>query len=68
VKDATVEQIAEVEGFGPKQAAAVFEFFHRPEPDEAAPGAAAPAEPPPGGEAVSEAEIDAALVDEADAG
>jgi excinuclease ABC subunit C len=31
VKDASVEAIAEVEGFGPKQARVIYEFFHRPE-------------------------------------
>src|SRR5512139_3397548 len=42
VKDASVEEISEVEGFGPRQAAAVFEFFHRPEAaGEALGGAAA---------------------------
>jgi excinuclease ABC subunit C len=31
VKEATAEQIAAVEGFGPRQARAVFEFLHPPE-------------------------------------
>jgi excinuclease ABC subunit C len=69
VKDATVEQIADVEGFGPKQAQAVHEFFHRAAPaagavDETA-DAAEPidrAEP----EAVTESQIDAALAEEAE--
>lgn len=59
VKEATVAEISEVEGFGPKQAAAVFDFFHRPAAAGAAPEGAIPA-----GEAVSEAELDAALADE----
>ncbi|HEX9049584.1 MAG TPA: excinuclease ABC subunit UvrC [Anaeromyxobacter sp.] len=69
VKDASLEELARVEGFGPKQAAAVFEFFHRPEPaaETEAPAEAAP-DAVPAGEAVSEAEIDAALVDEVDPG
>jgi hypothetical protein len=49
-----------VEGFGPKQAQAVWEFFHRPE--AAGPPAAADAA------AVTEAEIDAALAEEERAG
>ncbi|HET8541574.1 MAG TPA: excinuclease ABC subunit UvrC [Anaeromyxobacter sp.] len=76
VKDATVEQLAEVEGFGPKQAATVFEFFHRPEaqPDvekETPAGDASGDALPAGvaaGEAVSEAEIDAALAEDSDGG
>jgi excinuclease ABC subunit C len=65
VRDAALEEIAEVDGFGPKQAAAVFAFFHRPEPAgaalaEAAAGDASP-EPP-----VSEADIDAALAEDAE--
>jgi excinuclease ABC subunit C len=31
VREASVEEIAAAEGFGPKQARAVFEFFHRPD-------------------------------------
>jgi excinuclease ABC subunit C len=73
VREAPVEAIAEVEGFGPKQARAVWDFFHGgaaalpvpgtsgPEPagtPAGEPGEAAPA-------AVSEADIDAALADEA---
>ena len=62
IKQATVAEIAEAEGFGPKQAQAVFEFFHRPE--EAAAGT--PSENAlPAGEPVSEADIDAALEAEA---
>jgi excinuclease ABC subunit C len=74
VKDASVEQIAEVDGFGPKQAAAVHEFFHR------VPAAGAPPEEPDGAigdegalatdapqalAGVTESAIDAALADEA---
>jgi excinuclease ABC subunit C len=66
VKEASLEELSAVEGFGPKQAAAVFEFFHAPgvEAPAAPAAAAAPdaAEPP---EAVTEAAIDAALADEA---
>jgi excinuclease ABC subunit C len=68
VKEANVEELAAVEGFGPKQARTVFEFFHREAPvttpaDDAVAG-------PPGateqdGAAPSEAEIDAALAEEA---
>ncbi|HET9554031.1 MAG TPA: excinuclease ABC subunit UvrC [Anaeromyxobacteraceae bacterium] len=57
VKEATAEEVAAVEGFGPKQARAVFEFFH---PPEGAP-------PAPDGEAPTEADIDAALAEEGDA-
>jgi excinuclease ABC subunit C len=76
VREASPEEIAQVDGFGPKQARAVFEFFHRPEPAEAL------LEPPAGGTdaggeagaadgaggAVSEADIDAALADETGGG
>src|SRR6266540_2158422 len=65
VKDATPEQIAEVEGFGPKQAQGVWEFFHREAP---AAGAEAPppeAEPVPP-EGVTESLIDATLAGEAE--
>jgi excinuclease ABC subunit C len=76
VKEATVEQIAEVDGFGPKQAEAVFDFFHRPDApavDEAGPGdpgsapapEGAPAEPGDVGD-VTESDIDAALAAEGD--
>jgi excinuclease ABC subunit C len=67
VKEASVEEIAAVEGFGPRQAGAVHAFFHRAEPLEGVPEAAA-ADALPAGEAVSEAEIDAALAEDADAG
>jgi excinuclease ABC subunit C len=76
VKEATVEQLEEVEGFGPRQARAVWEFFHAPgaadaevalapepegvEAERAAPEGIAPASLP-----VTEEEIDAALADEA---
>jgi len=62
IKEATVEELLAVEGFGPKQAALVFDFFHRAD----APAAEAP-EAEPGPEAVeasTEAEIDAALAEE----
>jgi excinuclease ABC subunit C len=69
VKDATVEQIAEVDGFGTRQAQAVHEFFLRErgaaDGAVAAPGAE---REPEAGEpgAVSESQIDAALADEAE--
>ncbi len=53
VKEATAEEIAAVEGFGPAQAAAVHAFFHGP-------GAEAPSPE----DAVDEARIDAALAEE----
>ena len=76
VKEATVEQIAEVDGFGPRQAQAVFDFFHRPDApavDEVGPGdpgstpapEGAPAEPGDVGD-VTESDIDAALAAEGD--
>ena len=59
VKEASLEELAAVEGFGPRAAKAVWDFFHPPE------GAPAPAVPDDAGP--SEAEIDAALAsDEAD--
>jgi excinuclease ABC subunit C len=61
VRDATLEELRGVEGFGEKQAAAVHGFFHPPE------GAPAPAEAAEAGEAPTEAEIDAALAEEGDA-
>jgi excinuclease ABC subunit C len=79
VKEATADDIAQVDGFGPKQARAVFEFFRRPEvaaeaeaeesacPPEARAGAGAvlPGEADAGaGAAALEADIDAALADE----
>jgi len=95
VREASAEEIAQVDGFGPRAARAVFEFFHGPdapalareedaeeaaagERDEA-PGAQAPlpasaalaeagAALPPAAEAVTEAEIDAALAEEAGGG
>ncbi|WP_242339413.1 MULTISPECIES: excinuclease ABC subunit UvrC [Anaeromyxobacter] len=80
VKEATLAEIGEVDGFGPKQARAVHEFFHAavgsdaaaPEGPEVAgplagaPPAAVPAGPP--AEGVTEADIDAALAAEAEAG
>ncbi len=59
VREASLEEIAQVDGFGPRQARAVFEFFHRPDPAEAEPDGEAAA-----AGAVSEAEIDAALAQE----
>jgi excinuclease ABC subunit C len=56
VREATLEELAAVEGFGEKQARAVFDFFNPPA------GA-----PPPGGTepgTPTEAEIDAALAEE----
>jgi excinuclease ABC subunit C len=55
VREATLEELAAVDGFGPRQAQAVFEFF-RPA------SGAAPAEG--AGEVPTEAEIDAALAEE----
>jgi excinuclease ABC subunit C len=73
VKDATIEQIAEVDGFGPTQARAVREFFHRePALADAAPDAAPPAHDelaagdPQDAGVVSESQIDAALAAEAE--
>jgi excinuclease ABC subunit C len=62
VKEASLEELAAVEGFGPRAVKAVWDFFHPPE------GAPAPAVPDEAGP--SEADIDAALAaDEApDAG
>ena len=73
VKDATLEEISNVEGFGPKAAKAVWDFFH---PSEGAPAPAAvveetgepdrPGEPGrPSSDDVSEADIDKALAEEA---
>jgi len=56
VKEATVEELAAVEGFGEKQARAVWEFFHAP--------AAAPQSPPSPASPASEDEIDRALREE----
>ncbi|HSB18660.1 MAG TPA: excinuclease ABC subunit UvrC [Anaeromyxobacteraceae bacterium] len=53
IREASVEEIAAVEGFGPRQARAVHEFFHGP---------GAPAGDPEG--VLSEAEIDRALAEE----
>ncbi len=80
VRDATPEELAQVEGFGPRQAAAVHAFFHRPDvplDDAAAPvgdaaSAGAPGAAGEAGEAgeaeliaaASEAEIDAALAED----
>jgi excinuclease ABC subunit C len=72
VKEATLDAIAEVEGFGPKQASAVFEFFHRAgAPAETGEGIEATGDLPDGGGAAevagvaaTEDEIDAALADD----
>ncbi len=56
VREASLEELRAVEGFGDKQAGAVFEFFHPPE------GTPAPADAV--AEAPTEAEIDAALAEE----
>jgi excinuclease ABC subunit C len=56
VREATLEELGAVEGFGDRQARAVFEFFHPPG------GTPAPADAVT--EAPTEAEIDAALADE----
>jgi excinuclease ABC subunit C len=82
VKEASLEELSRVEGFGPKAAKAVWDFFHGADGDGAreaavaaepagvaeAAGAALPsAEPTPeeAGAPVTEAEIDAALAEEA---
>jgi excinuclease ABC subunit C len=67
VREASLDEVTQVDGFGPKQARAVFEFFHRPEPVEAEPAAATLAEGL-AAEPVSEEDIDAALADEAQGG
>ncbi|ABS26689.1 excinuclease ABC subunit UvrC [Anaeromyxobacter sp. Fw109-5] len=73
VKEATLDEISQVDGFGPKQARAVFEFFHPPRREGAEgaavvgpPSAAAapPIETAAVAEAVSEEDIDAALAAE----
>jgi len=64
VREATREELLAVEGFGEKQAGAVFDFFH-PQAGAPAPGPA-PDEVASEGvpEAPTEAEIDAALAEE----
>jgi excinuclease ABC subunit C len=73
VKEATLEEISNVEGFGSKAAEAVWDFFHPPE-GVPAPAAVAeetsepdrPGEPgAPSPDDVSEADIDKALAEEA---
>jgi len=67
VKEATAEELARVEGFGPKQAAAVFDFFHGGQPagvGEAADAAPDPPGPPPASPDATEDEIDAALAED----
>jgi excinuclease ABC subunit C len=68
VKEATPEELAEVEGFGPRQARAVHEFFEARSGEVAAAAAPIPedVEVDPSVGAVSEAEIDAALAEEGD--
>jgi excinuclease ABC subunit C len=63
VKEASVAEIAQAEGFGPLQAAAVHEFFHGP--GAASDAATAPDDAGEAGGNVSEADIDAALAEEA---
>jgi excinuclease ABC subunit C len=61
VKEASLEEIAAVEGFGPAAAHAVWSFFHAgggPVPEAVADAAESPAE------AVTEADIDTALAEE----
>jgi excinuclease ABC subunit C len=75
IKEASVEELAGIEGFGAKAAQAVWDFFHPPpgvavpiddgagmpgDPDEGAPGEAGASAPAD----VSEAEIDSALAEE----
>ncbi len=70
VREASVEEIAGVEGFGEKQARAVHEFFHReapeaaPERDEEGTAGAGAEEPVPATPTATEDEIDAALAEE----
>jgi excinuclease ABC subunit C len=65
VKEATLEEVAQVEGFGPKQAAAVRAFFHRADaPEPAGEEAGADGVLAGEGEAPTEAEIDAALAED----
>ncbi len=72
VREATPEELAEVAGLGPRQAATVHAFFHRPEASADEPGPAAPGGAVPGGAAAdaeivaaaTEAEIDAALAED----
>ncbi|HEX8909553.1 MAG TPA: helix-hairpin-helix domain-containing protein, partial [Anaeromyxobacteraceae bacterium] len=78
IREAPLEELARVEGFGPKAAQAVWDFFHgpgapaAPEPEPgpsvqiaAEPSAGGAAAPGPVGLEVSEADIDAALAEEA---
>ncbi len=72
VREATIEELCQVDGFGEKQARTVYDFFHGPpaeaevppgvqealEDEESAPGDVVP------GEAATEDEIDAALAQE----
>jgi len=64
IREATREELLAVDGFGEKQAGAVFDFFHPPTggpPPGPAPGPDPDGVPP---EAPTEAEIDAALAEE----
>ncbi|WP_176066219.1 excinuclease ABC subunit UvrC [Anaeromyxobacter diazotrophicus] len=72
IREAKVEELARVEGFGPRAAQAVWDFFHAAAAAPAVAGAAeaAGAEPSPEVEGapaleVSEADLDAALAEEA---
>jgi excinuclease ABC subunit C len=56
VRAASVEELAAVEGFGAKQARAVFEFFHRPD------AAAGPVVHPSGGASAAEGDAGEELV------
>ncbi len=77
VREATLEELAAVEGFGAKQAAAVHAFFHQggegessaagAEEATAGPGSAGTVEADPSGAGPTEAEIDRALAEEGDA-
>ena len=83
VKEASVDELLGVEGFGPRQARLVFDFFHRAPAASAEAGAAGAVEPgrlvaaglgeggdagPVAVEAVTEEDIDAALAEEDAAG
>jgi excinuclease ABC subunit C len=67
VREATVEQLAEVEGFADRQARTVHAFFHQAgaEGDAEVTGDGAPPVEPAGAGQATEAEIDAALEEEA---
>ncbi len=67
VKEASLEEIARVEGVGPTAARAVWDFFHPPE-GAPAQGVVPDAAGPAADDEVSEAEIDKALEEEAGGG